>query len=78
MSWIIQKLNSIKAALTFLLLTIFDWIDETMSERDEVWRRVHQNYVMIGILRKLHSIKKNCSYLSVTGDVWLNRQNNES
>ena len=37
---------------------MFYWIDESINESDEVWRLVHQNYVMSQIKQKLHSIKK--------------------
>ena len=43
MSRIIQKtaLNQGETALTFLLPSVFYWIDKTMNGSDEIWRWVH-------------------------------------
>ena len=49
-----------------------------MNVSDEVWMWVHQKYGMSVIKRKLYSIEtNNWSYLSVTDNGQLNRQNNE-
>ena len=40
-----------KTALTLLLPIMFDWIDNAMNDSDEVWRYVHQRYVMSQIIQ---------------------------
>ena len=45
-------------APTLLLPIMFNWIDKTMNDIDEVWRWVHQKYGMSQIVQKLHSILK--------------------
>ena len=65
-------------ARTLLLLMLLYWIYVTMNDSDEVWRWVHQKYVIIPIVQKLHSTGKYiCSYLAVANDIWLNWCKNE-
>ena len=65
-------------AFTSLFLAMFDWINKTMNESDEVWRWLHQKYVMVRIVWKLYSFETNkCIYLDVPGNGKLNWQNNE-
>ena len=47
-----------KSALTLLLMEMFDGIDETMNESDELLRWVLQKYGMSRIIGNLHSIEK--------------------
>ena len=50
-----------------------------MNINDEVWMWVHQKYGMSRIVQKFYSLKtNNWSYLTVPGNVQLNRQNNET
>ena len=37
---------------------IFDGIDETINGSDEVWRQVHQKYVMGRIIQKLQLLNE--------------------
>ena len=47
-----NALNLKPANLTFLLPTMFHWINETMNHSDEVWRWVNQKYGMSRIIQK--------------------------
>ena len=47
-----------ETARNLLLLTVFDWINKMMNESDEVWKWVHQKYVIGLIIQKLHSIEE--------------------
>ena len=64
-----------KTAPTLLLPMVFDGIDVTTNEIDNISRLAHQNYVIILIIKTIHSIK-NLSYLAVTGDVQWKQCNN--
>ena len=44
-----------KTDLTLLLLMMFDLMDETMNDSDEMWRWVHYKYGMIRNVKKLNS-----------------------
>ena len=57
-----------------MLPQMFYFVDKTMNDSDEVWRWVHQKYVMSPIISKLLSIYKYFSYLTVTNNAWLNLQ----
>ena len=48
-----KKINS----LTVFLLTMFNWINETMIESDKVWRLLHQRYGMSQIVKKYIHLK---------------------
>ena len=54
-----------------------DWTGKKKNKSYEVWRWVLQKYGISGIVQKFYSIKRNCSSLAVTNDVWLNLQNIE-
>ena len=77
MEWVESYENFIQqktAALTFLLPTIFFWIDKIMNDSDEVWRWLHEKYGMSRIIQNVHSIKNSYSYLAITDNVRLNRK----
>ena len=72
------EFNRGKISLTLILPTMFHWNEKTMNKSDEVWRWVHQKYLISRIIKKLYLIKtNNSSYLAVTEDVCLDQQKDE-
>ena len=62
-----KKLNS----LSLLLPMMFNWMDVTINDRDEVWRWLQRIFEIIWIGQK-YIFNKKTAYLAFTSNGWLN------
>ena len=82
MKWVQYYKNSIQWKQTISLTSLFPamlyWIDRTTNVSDVLWMWLHQKYEMNQIIFKIYLAEtNNCSYLAVTDDGKLNKQNYE-